>query len=107
MMTTNEMKNILVQKFKDEKCSFSYKDISIKKVENDIFHIIIKDYEHIIFRLVFEYTEDFGFETWVEEWYKMNNIIEYDHIVTMTDSRKNYDVKNALIHLGYYIANTF
>ena len=103
MMTTNEMKDILANKLKDENCYFTKSYIRIKKVK-DYYEVVIKDYEHIVFRISFDYDNIFYYQTWVQKYYKDDkNLLEYDGIVTMVDSKKDYDIKSALIDLGYYL----
>lgn len=101
MITTNEMKDILVAKFKDENCSFKKSDINIKKV-NNCYDIIIKDYEHISFKMLFDKDNYFGYCVFINE----NCMGDIDNII-FVDNKSNYDIESALIYLGYHIANTF
>lgn len=97
-MTVNEMKTILYEKLCDEKCNFSKSDISIRKDGKD-YKIVIKGYEHIPFRIMLaEYDDYFGYSTYVYADYKI--ILSYD-------SKKDYDIKNTLIGIGYYIGTRF
>ena len=102
MMTTNEMKDILTKKLKEEGCYFKKSDISIKKIK-DCYHVVIKDYEHIPFKISFEYDDYFNYVVWV---YRKEDDILYK-IINMIDNKKEYDIKSALIYLGYYIGTRF
>ena len=104
MMTSIEMKKVLANKLKSEGCGFTYKDITINKIKKDCYHIIIKDYEHILFRMTFEYDDFFGYCVFINEIYV--NTREAENIVFI-DSKYNYDIKDSLLYLGYHIANTF
>ena len=104
MMTSIEMKRVLADKLKDEMCGFTYKDITINKINKNCYHIIIKDYEHILFRMTFEYDDYFDYCVFINEIYVSSR--EAENIVFI-DSKYNYDIKSALITLGYHIANTF
>lgn len=97
-MKTAEMKEILYNKLQAENTYFKKSDISIKKVK-DYYIITIKDYEHISFKMDFEYDELFGYVVWV---------IDNEHnIISDTNSFINYDIEYALIELGYHIATRF
>lgn len=98
-MTVNEIKTILAQKLKDEECSFKKSDIIVKKTNNG-FIITIKEYEHCPFKMTFDEDEYFGFEVWIYDTFN-------EEMIAFTDSKKDYDVKSALLSLGYTIANTF
>lgn len=98
MMTTNEMKTTLFKKLQDEQTYFKKSDISIKKVK-DKYKIVIADYEHIIFTMSFYYDEDYNEYTIM--------ISEDDELIIFTDSKKDYNIEDALIELGYHIGNTF
>lgn len=96
-MTTNEMKTILYNKLQDENCNFSKSDISIRK-DGETYKIIIKDYEHCPFRMSFEYDYCCGYIVYL--YIDKTNVI-------YVDSKKDYDIKTALIELGYYIGTRF
>lgn len=96
-MKTAEMKQILFEKLQAENCYFSKSDISIRKDGNG-YKIIIADYEHIPFKMSFEYDDYFCYTVWV--FTNGENII-------FVDSKKDYDIKTALIRLGYYIGTRF
>ena len=97
-MKTCEMKAILADKLKAENTYFTKSHISIKKI-GESYKIVIKDYEHLPFTMKFEYDDYFGFIVWV-----IND--SYKNIV-FVDSKKEYDIKTALIELGYYIGTRF
>lgn len=98
-MTIPEIKEILFQKLQDEQCYFKKSDISITKQKNH-YKIVIKDYEHIPFKMLFEHDDYFGYIVYIDNEFKHDNIV-------FTDSKKEYDIKTALIHLGYYIGTRF
>lgn len=98
-MTTAEMKNILAKKLKDENTYFTKSHINIKKL-GEGYKIIIKDYEHIPFKMNFSFDNYFGYQVWIRDMCEGCNII-------FVDSKKNYDIETALIHLGYYISTRF
>lgn len=101
-MKTSEMKTILFNKLKDENCNFKRSDISIRKINNYRYKITIKDYEHITFEMALssDYDNYFGYIVII------NDLFE-NACISFNDSKKGYDIENALIHLGYYIGNTF
>lgn len=103
-MTIQEMKNILFQKLQDEQTSFKKSDIIIKKVtctkpKYKKYTISIKDYEHETFKMYLEYDNYFSYIVTI-----LN--ADYEDIIFI-DSKKEYDIKTALIHLGYYIGTRF
>lgn len=97
-MTTNEMKTILADKLKAENTYFTKSDISIKK-HGEKYKIVIKDYEHIPFTMSFNFDDYFGFTVWVTN--------DSFKTIAFVDSKKEYDIKTALIQLGYYIGTRF
>ena len=97
-MTITEMKTILANKLKDEGTYFKKSHISVKKVNDNEYVIIIKDYEHIPFEMVLDHDDIFGYSVYI-------NLSDYDYI--MTDDKNNYDIESALIELGYYIGTRF
>lgn len=101
-MTTQEMKNILFKKLQDEQCDFKKSDISITK-QKESYQIVIKDYEHVPFKMTFEHDEYFGY---IVSIFNTGDIIDYENIV-FVENEKDYDIKTALIHLGYYIGTRF
>lgn len=98
-MTTAEMKQILADKLHDESAYFTKSHISINK-QKDTYKIVIKDYEHIPFKMSFGYDDYFGYTVWIRDMFEGCNII-------FVDSAKDYDIKTALIRLGYYIGTRF
>ena len=96
-MTTQEMKNVLFDKLQAENTYFSKSDISIRKQGNG-YKIIIKDYEHIPFKMTLETDDYFGF-----------CVLVYadDYNIIFVDSKKSYDIEHALLQLGYYIGTRF
>lgn len=98
-MKVAKMKDILFQKLQDEQSDFKKSDISITK-QKDSYKIVIKGYEHTPFKMTFEYDEYFGYIVYIYDLFEESNII-------FIDSKKDYDIKTALIHLGYYIGTRF
>lgn len=96
-MTTNEMKTILYDKLCDECCYFTKSDISIRKHGQE-YRITIKDYECIPFKMFFEYDDYFGYIVYIDT---------ENESIAFVDSKTNYDIKTALIELGYYIGTRF
>lgn len=98
MMTTAEMKKVLADKLKAENSYFTVSDISIRK-HGEKYKIIIKDYEHIPFTMSFEYDDYFGYMVMI-----CNDSFK---IISFVESKKDYDIANSLINLGYYIGTRF
>ena len=98
-MTTKEMKEVLSEKLRDEGTYFIKSHISIRK-HGESYRITIKDYEHIPFKMSFGYDDYFGYSVWIRDEFEGCNII-------YVDNEKDYDIKTALIRLGYYIGTTF
>lgn len=97
-MTIAQMKQILTDKLKAENCYFTEKDITIEKSGNR-YKVIIADYEHIPFEITTEAPDDFfGYMVYVWQGKK---------IIADIESKKDYDLKTALIELGYYIGTRF
>lgn len=93
----SEMGNILFSKLQDKGCYFKKSDISIKKV-TDYVEIVIKDYEHVPFKMRAEKDDYFGYLVTIDSPYGN---------VAFVESKTSYDYKNALIQLGYYIGTRF
>lgn len=93
------MKDILFQKLQNEQCNFKKSDISITK-QKDTYKIVIKDYEHIPFKMIFEHDDYFGYIVYIDDCFEHDNIV-------FVDNKKEYDIKTALIQLGYYIGTRF
>lgn len=100
-MKVQEMKQTLYQKLKDEKTIFEKNDIKIKK-QNQNYIIIIKDFEHIPFKLHFENDDYFGYIVYLQYF----NGVHYE-VLEMFDDNKEQQTQTALLYLGYYIANHF
>ena len=99
-MKIAEMKQILVDKFKAEYCNFNQQDINIKKLKSNEYRLYIKDYENIVFDMVLRQPDDyFGYSIMIV------NTFDDDYI--FIESKNGYDIKSALIELGYYIATRF
>ena len=101
-MTINEMKDILAQKLKDENCYFSKSDLSIEKGTKDI-TISIKGTEPFSFIMTFEHDEYFGYITCVHRYFNGKR----DMTISFIESKQGYDVKQALIEIGYHIGTQF
>ena len=97
-MTTNELKEILANKLQAEGTYFTKSDISARKTKTG-FRVVIKDYEHIPFKITLEYDEIFGCCVWVHR--------EENICVHFTWSKKSYPIEEAIIYLGYYIGSRF
>lgn len=97
-MTTAEMKEILANKLHEENTYFTKSDISIKK-QGKAYKIVIKDYEHIPFKMSFDYDDYFGYMVMIAN--------DSFKIIAYVDSKKDYDIESALIQLGYYIGTRF
>lgn len=101
-MKTQEMKDILFKKLQDEQCNFKKSDIVITKSTSNIYNVTIKDFEHIPFRLELELDKFLGYVVYLQYF---NDI--YYKTIEMFENKKEYDIKTALIHLGYYIGTRF
>lgn len=99
-MRIAEMKQILVDKFKAENCNFKKQDISIRRVNNDRYRIILKGYENIVFTM-FDEVPDGIFD------YAISIINNFDDDYIFVESKKGFDYESALIELGYHIATRF
>ena len=102
--TVTEMKSILYNKLQDEGAGFKKSDIHIKAIEGG-FDVWLTDYEHCTFRMNFGYDDYFGYYVQVEcgsdeypdEWGE----------VCFECSKKELDIKHALINIGYQMGTTF
>ena len=101
-MKTTEMKETLYNKLKAENCYFTKSDIGIKKESDNKYIITIKDYEPFNFIMKLSIDDD-EYEVIVSKYYKN----EYDGLIAYETSKKDYDIKSALIELGYYIGTRF
>ena len=115
-MTTNEMKQILVDKFAVEGCSFGWGNISLTKqppkYENDIavYWLVIEGYEHIKYVIHIDTDKHFGNEVWASERHYYDGEKPESKIVAMEDSHTgSHDtlLRAVLLQIGYRIANTF
>lgn len=101
-MKVAKMKDILFKKLQDEQCDFKKSDISITK-QKESYQIVIKGYEHIPFKMTFEYDKYFDYIVSISN---IGEIVDYENIV-FVENEKEYDIQTALIHLGYYIGTRF
>lgn len=101
-MKIPEMKKALFQKLQDEKSNFKKSDIIIVKSTNNLYNVTIKGFEHIPLRLELEKDEFLGYVVYVQYY---NGIFYKTY--TMVESKKEYNIKSALLELGYYIASRF
>lgn len=101
-MKTTEMKHILYNKLMDENTGFKLSDISINKTGNNKYMIVIREYEHIPFKMEMEIDDYFG--NVVTIWDEFNN-----DFVAWCDGHCEFDklINYALLQLGYTIGNTF
>lgn len=100
MMKISEMKKVLLQKLHDENCNFELSDINIKKVKSDNYSIQIQDFEPYRMRL---FHDSFLGN---EEYTVMIIDTVFSQTVAYTDNRHDYNIKDALIQLGYWAGNT-
>lgn len=99
-MTTNEMKDILASKLKDEGTYFTKSYISIRSIKNG-YRIVIKDYEHIPFTIYMEEDDYFGYCVF------LRGMQDYDSDDGFFYSKSGYPLEQALLNLGYYIGTRF
>lgn len=88
-MNKKEIKEILANKFKDENCGFTKKDIKIKDIK-DGFEITIADYDHAPYRVTYFEGEWWAYDSFFEEYVGISSKLE-----------------NCLLYVGYDIANKF
>lgn len=88
-MKKTEIKTLLANKFRDEHCGFTSRDIKIKDIK-DGFEIVVADYTHNPYRVTY-------FEG---EWWAYNGFTE-DYVGISSK------LENCLLCVGYDIANTF
>ena len=98
-MTTNELKDILAAKLKDEGTYFKKSDIKMQKLTKG-YKVTIRDYEHIPFIITLSQDEDFGYVVMVKEMWGNPTII-------FKDSSKDYPMYETMLSLGYYIGTRF
>lgn len=98
-MNVENMKNILAQKLKEENSYLTKSHINMEKHGED-FTIVIKDYEHIYFKMRMYHDDDLGYVVSIYDSFD-------DCEVVFVNNEKFHDLENALIDLGYHIGNTF
>lgn len=96
------IKETLAKKFKDEQCYFEASDVTVVRDDEGHYLIWVKDYEHIIFKMVWGIDPVDGYEIAI---YKITQSTK--SLIILEDSRFSYRFEPALIELGYYIAQTF
>jgi hypothetical protein len=102
--TEKEMKDILMQKLKDENCGFNRSEIKIKPTELG-YNIWVVGYEHCTFELKFDYDDMFGYIIVVD---KIDYKYPDDAINVIYESSKHiYDLKYVMLLIAYEIASTF
>lgn len=101
-MNTQELKKTLVQKLQDEGTYFTASDISIRKTGNK-YRVTIKGYEPWKFYIKSEHDDLFGYGVLISRYYGDT----FDGMVTFLDSMVAPPFHDALMDLGYHIANTF
>ena len=99
-MTIAKIKDILAEKFEDEGCGFTKKDISIKRVgKGDHFKIVVADYSHCEIEITTEVDEYFGNCIWVKYWFEETS--------EFFDSKRGWEWESAIKNVGYYVASRF
>lgn len=98
-MTTNEMKDILASKLREEGTYFTKSDIRMQQLKKG-YKVTIRDYEHIPFIITLEEDDYFGKVVYVKEKWGNTTII-------FKDSKKDYPIFETLLSLGYYIGSRF
>ena len=83
------MKEILANKFRDEKCGFTKKDIKIKDIKEG-YEITIAGYENIPYKVTYFEGEWWAYDTLFEEYVGITKKLE-----------------TCLLYVGYDIANKF
>ena len=102
--TEKEMKDVLMNKLKDEGSQFKRSEVVIKPITNG-YLIYVKGYEHCTYKITFDYDDFFGYELWIT----CGNMDEWESFEIIYDnySKTHYDLKHALISIGYQIGTTF
>lgn len=95
-MTTNEIKDILATKLKEEGTYFKKSHIKLKRNKSG-YTIIIDDYTHIPFKVVMTQEDD---EYWT---------IVYADTECISFEISNYEYKefSAILRIGYYAGTRF
>ena len=109
MLAHNEIKAIMAKKFKAENSMFTEEDIKITDVGGHI-EIQIKDYEHVLFKVFPEkhdcdFMVKYGVATY--EYMPFSKDPDASECVSYYGSDKAYPLKEAFVHLAYYISITF
>ena len=97
--TSREIKEILATKLREEGTYFKKSDISVKATKSG-FLIVIKDYEHIPFKLTMEEDDYFGKCVFIQ------TPGEEDSVV-FKYGKTEYPIFTAILSLGYYIGTRF
>ena len=103
MLTTKEMKQILVDKLKAENTYFTLKDIHMTKQGNN-YKVFIADYESIIFIIKFSIDREDGEE--ITLWRQFKND-KQKKLLLLEESHSDETIKTVLLYLGYYIGTRF
>lgn len=98
-MTTNELKDILASKLKDEGTYFTKKHIKAQKTKNG-FKVIIEDYEHIPFLINMEEDDYFGKCVFIQTPFE-------EECISFRYSKHEYPLFESILYLGYYIGSRF
>lgn len=99
-MTIAKIKDILAEKFKDENCCFTKKDIKItRNGKGDNFTIVIEDYTHCPITITTEIDDYFGKCIWVR--------YEFEEESELFDSKYDWQWESAIKNVGYYVASRF
>ena len=107
-MTTAEMKDILYNKLQDEGCYFTKRDLSVKWIPKDkAVWIVVKDYEHIKFKMTTEEDDYFGKIVNIVSYWQDGCELKRDETVAFIDSKHDYRYRDAMLRLGYYIGTRF
>ena len=108
-MPHNEIKSIIVEKFKKEHCIFTENDIKVHLIGSHI-EIQIKGYEHILHKLIPEKVDVDFLEPYMVTIYESMPLSKHpnDKIsVGCFGSYKDYPFEEALEYLAYHIASTY
>lgn len=98
-MTTNELKDILATKLREEGTYFTKKHIKAQKTKTG-FKVVIEDYEHIPFTIHMEEDDYFGKCVFVQTPF-------YEEPITFRHSKNEYPLFESILSLGYYIGSRF
>lgn len=98
-MTTNELKEILAFKLREEGTYFTKKHIHARKTKTG-FKVVIEDYEHIPFNINIEEDDYFGKCVFIQSPYETE-------VISFRYSKKEYPLFESILYLGYYIGSRF